>query len=169
MNDYVKLDNNLESTAVRVAHVRLDTDNYYSDKLGKTPKGQLPYPVRFKEELDSVRAQLAVQLCLDLPLWQPPTMQQARLVGNAGGGHSAYMPKEENLGKNYHLIVDPDELDSIVHWLVVPSDGGYWLKGWMPAAEAKTYPLRDWIRRDSGKRSVAHWVPRGAVHYVYEW
>jgi len=169
MRDFAKIPSAIDATCRQVAERRLTQDAYYADDSGKVPKHALSYGERLDEEHDAVRSQVIVQICLELPLFQPMSMVQARQVGNCGEGHSAYMPKDRNLDKNYHLIVDPDELDSIIHWLVVPSDGGYWLKGWMEAIEAKTYPLRDWIRPDSGLRSVAHWVPRGKLHYFYEY
>ena len=167
MRDTAHLSDDLLEQAKQIAHLRLDSDSYYADKLGKTPKNILTYEDRFQEELRAVCSQLTVQICLELPLWQPTTMLEARRVGNAGGGHSAYMPKDENL-RRPHLIVDPKSLDGITYWLVIPSDGDYWLKGWISGWVAKTYPLKDWIRPDSGMRSVAHWIPGAAMNPTYE-
>jgi hypothetical protein len=132
----------------------------YGDHQGKVGR-------TFEEERQTVRGHLAAQIMLGLPLGKPDTYQEARMVGNIGGGNEAFIPFKNPLA--HKLIVDPRTADEITSWLVVPEgERAFRLSGWIVAREAKQDVYRHERTREGGK-SVAYWVPPSALHTVEEW
>lgn len=139
----------------KTAHVQ-----HYQDYQGKIGRS-------LEEERQTVRGHLAAQIMLGLPLGKPDTKEEARRVGNIGEGNEAFVPFFNPLKHN--LIVDPRTPDHITSWLVVPEGDRYFrLDGWMLAREAKDDIYLHRREREGGK-SVAYWVPPGALHSVEEW
>lgn len=129
----------------------------YQGKVGRT----------IDEERQTVRGHLAAQLMLDLPLGKPDTKEEARAVGNIGGGNEAFIPLHNPLDHN--LIVDPRTPDQIVSWLVVPEgERQFRLTGWILASDAKQDEYRRERHREGGK-SVAYWVPPSVLRSVGDW
>lgn len=158
----VVLIEHLRDRADRIAARRLDAAKKlrYRDHQGKVGRS-------IAEERQTVRAQLAVQVMLGLPLGKPNTYQEARKVGNCGGGHEAFLPLYNPL--SHHLIVDPRTKDEIICWLVLDEGGyAYRLAGWIPAIEAKQAMFERRRQREGGM-SVAFWVSTGALYSVEEW
>jgi hypothetical protein len=119
------------------------------------------------EETATVLAQAALQLLLGLPLLKPDTMEEARSVGNAGGGHRVFTPHANAV--HHHLIVPAREPDSRVCWLVAPTgERSFRVEGWIRAYDAKQEPWHR-VRRREGGTSDAYWVPVGALRSIGDW
>jgi hypothetical protein len=132
----------------------------YGDHQGKIGR-------TLEEERATVRAQIATQLLLGLPLGKPDTYQEARQVGNIGGGNTAFLPLANAF--QHHLIVSPRLPRHFTCWLIVPeTERIYHLAGWIPADEAKDEAYKRTREREGGQ-SVAYWVPVGALRSVEEW
>jgi hypothetical protein len=133
---------------------------HYGDHQGKIGRTK-------DEERQTVRAHLAAQMMLGLPLGKPDTFAEARIVGNIGEYNEAFVPIHNPI--QHHLIVDPSTDEQIVSWLVVPEgERTFRLAGWMTAEEAHQ-PAYIRRREREGGASVAYWVPPKDLHPVREW
>jgi hypothetical protein len=129
----------------------------YQGKIGRT----------MEEERATVRGHIATQIMLGLPLGKPDTKEEARRVGNIGGGNEVFIPLHNPLV--HKLIVDPRTSDEIVSWLVVPEgERQFRLDGWMLASDAKQDMYRVSRQREGGA-STAYWVPPELLRPVSEW
>lgn len=129
----------------------------YQGKIGRT----------IEEERATARGHLAAQIMLGLPLGKPDTKEEARKVGNIGGGNEAFIPLHNPI--SHKLIVDPRTADHIISWLVVPEgERQFRLDGWMRASEAKQEHFLVSRQREGGP-SKAYWVPPEVLHSARDW
>ena len=151
----VELSEKLAEKRWQTAHIQQYND--YQGKIGRT----------FDEERITVRAHLATQIMLGLPLGKPDSKEEARRVGNIGGNNEAFVPIHNPF--QHHLIVDPRTQDHITSWLVIPEGGReFRLKGWIKAENAKR-PEHLRRRGREGGDSVSYWVHPDLLHSVKEW
>lgn len=161
MTSVVLIDSLME-LAERVAQKRMAVaeKQRYHDYQGKVGRA-------LHEERITVRGQLAAKIMLGLPLNKPSTKEEARAVGNIGGGNEAFVPIHNPM--NHNLIVDPKTPDAFVSWLVVPEgERQFRLAGWIDAKDAKQDMYRHERVREGGV-SVAFWVPPEMLRDPKEW